>query len=142
MTQLIPMQVDENTIIYIEITETNSPHISKPLTSATEEEQLQGKSLSQTVSNLRQRFSSQNQTTETIVNSFNAIENTIRAYTNYTLNAFKKGVSANVDKVTLEFGITLGGEMGVPYVTKGTAESSLKITVECSFPEQKENQSL
>jgi len=42
--------------------------------------------------------------------------------------------TANVDKVTLEFGIKVAGEMGVPYVTKGTAESNLKITVECSFP--------
>ncbi|HEY9605328.1 MAG TPA: CU044_2847 family protein [Allocoleopsis sp.] len=47
---------------------------------------------------------------------------------------------ANVDKVTLEFGIELGGEAGVPYVTKGTAKSNLKITVECSFPENTEQQ--
>ncbi|MCX7595121.1 MAG: hypothetical protein N2235_15450 [Fischerella sp.] len=44
----------------------------------------------------------------------------------------------NVDKVTLEeFGIELGGEAGIPYVTKGTAKSNLKITAECSFPENK-----
>lgn len=48
---------------------------------------------------------------------------------------------ANVDKVTLEFGIELGGEAGVPYVTKGTAKSNLKITVECSFPKETEQQS-
>jgi len=63
----------------------------------------------------------------------------IHAYTVYTLNAFKKVAIANVDKVTLEFGIELGGEAGVPYVTKGTAKSNLKITVECSFPEQTES---
>lgn len=66
--------------------------------------------------------------------SFQAIEVTIRAYTAYTLNAFKQMAIANVDKVTLEFGIKVAGEAGVPYVTKGTAESNLKITVECSFP--------
>lgn len=66
--------------------------------------------------------------------SFQAIEGTIRAYTTYTLNAFKQVAIANVDKVTLEFGIEIGGEAGVPYVTKGTAKSNLKITVECSFP--------
>jgi len=54
------------------------------------------------------------------------------------LSAFKKVAIANVDKVTLEFGIELGGEAGVPYVTKGTAKSNLKITVECSFPEKTE----
>jgi hypothetical protein len=36
--------------------------------------------------------------------------------------------------IHIEFGIEVGGEAGVPYVTKGTAKSNLKITVECSFP--------
>jgi hypothetical protein len=36
----------------------------------------------------------------------------------------------------LEFGVELGGEAGVPYVTKGTAKSNMKITVECSFPKE------
>ncbi len=70
--------------------------------------------------------------------SFNAIQSTIYTYTALTLNAFKKVAIANVDKVTLEFGIELGGEAGVPYVTKGTAKSNLKITVECSFPDKTE----
>jgi len=74
-----------------------------------------------------------------IAQNFQDIQKTIRAYTLYTLNAFKKVAIANVDKVTLEFGIELGGEAGVPYVTKGTAKSNLKITVECSFPEQTES---
>ncbi|MEO0884913.1 MAG: CU044_2847 family protein, partial [Cyanobacteria bacterium J06648_10] len=69
--------------------------------------------------------------------SFKAIEGTIRTYTNQTLNAFKGMTDGNVDKVTLQFGIRIAGEAGVPYVTKGTAESNLSITVECSF---KENQ--
>jgi SRSO17 transposase len=30
----------------------------------------------------------------------------------------------------------VGGKAGIPYVTEGSAESHLKITVECSFPEQ------
>jgi hypothetical protein len=66
--------------------------------------------------------------------NFHAMQATIQAYTNYTLEAFKHLAGANVDKVTLEFGIKIAGEAGVPYVTKGTAESNLKVTVECSFP--------
>jgi hypothetical protein len=65
--------------------------------------------------------------------SFKAIEGTIRTYTTYTMNAFKDLATANVESVTLEFGLKVGGEAGVPYVTKGTAESNLKITVHCSF---------
>jgi hypothetical protein len=68
--------------------------------------------------------------------SFAAIQSTIYTYTALTLNAFKKVAIANVDKVTLEFGIEVGGEAGVPYVTKGTAKSNLKIKVECSFDEK------
>ena len=135
MTQLQPIQIDENTIIYIEATESINVPSEAPVIEEGEEE-LQPKSISKTVNNLRQRFNSQTENTqENIVKSFNAVETTIKSYTNYALNAFKQGVNANVDKVTLEFGITIGGEIGVPYVTKGTAESSLKITVECSFPD-------
>jgi hypothetical protein len=65
--------------------------------------------------------------------SFKAIDGTIRTYTTYTMNAFKDMATANVESVTLEFGLKVGGEAGVPYVTKGTAESNLKITVHCSF---------
>ncbi len=73
---------------------------------------------------------------EQIVQNFQAIEGTIRAYTNYTLNAFKNIASGNINKVTLEFGIKVGGKAGIPYVTEGSVGSHLKITVECSFPEQ------
>ena len=39
-------------------------------------------------------------------------------------------------KVTLEIEVKVAGEAGVPYVTKGTADANLKITVECSFPKE------
>ncbi|MBD2115099.1 CU044_2847 family protein [Nodosilinea sp. FACHB-141] len=37
------------------------------------------------------------------------------------------------DKMTLECGVKVAGEARVPYLTKGTADANLKITVECSF---------
>jgi hypothetical protein len=33
------------------------------------------------------------------------------------------------DEVSVEFGVKLGGEAGVPFVAKGTAEASLSITL-------------
>ena len=136
MTQLQPIQIDENTIIYIEATPKINTASEAPVIEEGEEE-LQPKNLTKTVKNLRDRINSQTENTqENIVKTFNAVETTIKSYTNYALNAFKEGVNANVDKVTLEFGIMISGEMGIPYVTKGTAESSLKITVECSFPDK------
>ncbi|MEA5570682.1 CU044_2847 family protein [Calothrix sp. UHCC 0171] len=127
MTQLTPIQIDENTIIYIEASE--DVNISPVATEEEEEEALDEKGMSPEA--VRKQM----------VQNFQAIQGTIRAYTVYSLNAFKQMPvsNANVDKVTLEFGIELGGEAGVPYVTKGTAKSNMKITVECSFPKEKEN---
>jgi hypothetical protein len=128
MTKLTPIILEDNTVIYIETTENVEAPPVKPKEPAEEEEERT------TDYNLNPA-----QLQQQIAQNFQDIQKTIRAYTLYTLNAFKKVAIANVDKVTLEFGIELGGEAGVPYVTKGTAKSNLKITVECSFPEQTES---
>jgi len=122
MTELAPIQLEDGTIIYIEAT----AGVNAPVVDAgadTGERPLVSKGA---VRGLQKRT----------LQSFQAVEGTIRAYTHYALGAFKQVAIANIDKVTLEFGIKVGGEAGIPYVTKGTAESNLKITVECSFPEQ------
>jgi len=131
MTEITQIQMDDGTIIWIEATEDVKPTPNK-VTEATEEEEEEG------LSGKGESNSSALQ--KQAVKNFQAIQSTIRAYTNYTLNAFKQVAIANVDKVTLEFGIKIGGETGIPYVTKGTAESNLKITVECSFPKKPENE--
>lgn len=127
MTQLTPIQLEDGTIIYIEATNNvDTPPVITEVSPEGEEEALIDKGWDANVAQKQ------------IVQNFQAIEGTIRAYTVHTLNAFKKIPVANIDKVTLEFGIKVGGEAGVPYITKGTAESNLKITVECSFPDQLE----
>lgn len=127
MSQLIPVRLDDATIIYIEATEdVNFPLVTEEQSADEEEEIISDKAGKTTDIQVQ------------MLQNFQAVQGTIRAYTVYTLNAFKKVAIANVDKVTLEFGIELGGEAGVPYVTKGTAKSNLKITVECSFPKTTE----
>jgi Trypsin-co-occurring domain 1 len=121
MTQLTPIQMDDGTVLYIEATE-DANTVSAIGIVVEEEEALTERGFG---TDARQKL---------VIQSFQAIEGTIRAYTTYTLNAFKQMAIANVDKVTLEFGIKVGAEACVPYITKGTAESNLKITVECSFP--------
>ena len=125
MTKLTPIQLDDNTVIFIESTEdaTAPPVI---LQQPNEEEE----------SRVTRGLPSANDTQMQAIQSFQAIEGTIRAYTTYTLNAFKSLAVANIDKVTLKFGIEIGGEAGIPYITKGTAKSNLNIEVECSFPNQ------
>lgn len=122
MTKLAPIELEDGTVIYIEATE----NVDVPPVSTEE--------------SLGEKGGFSDDLQKQAIQSFQKIQTTIHAYTVYTLNAFKKVAIANVDKVTLEFGIELGGEAGVPYVTKGTAKSNLKITVECSFPEDTQNQ--
>ena len=122
MAKLTPIELEDGTVVYIEssedvdVTETTAPYRDDDEDDEEETLTTRGGGM------------------DTAIQKFKSIEGTIRAYTSHTLNAFKEVAAANVDKVTLEFGVKVGGEAGIPYVTKGTAESNLKITVECSFP--------
>ncbi|MEO0837448.1 MAG: CU044_2847 family protein [Cyanobacteria bacterium J06643_5] len=128
MTKLTPIKLDDDTIIYIESNEdVDVPPADSEVPGEDEEEGLDDKGISP--EKLRKQ----------LIQHAQIIESTIRAYTIIGLNAFKKRAIPNVDKVTLEFGIELGGEAGIPYVTKGTAKSNLKVTVECSLPKQPDN---
>ena len=118
MTQLAPLTLDDGTVIYIEAAD-DIDALSLVVPTPPEETTRTSKGAS-----------------EQVIRHFQAMQGTIRAYTHYTLNAFKQVGAANVDKVTLEFGVKVAGEAGVPYVTKGTADANLKITVECSFPKE------
>ncbi len=78
-----------------------------------------------------------NRTVETqMAQSFKLIESTIKTYTKHTLNAFKDAALADVEKVTLEFGLNVSGSGGVPYVAAGTMGCNIKVTVECTFPKR------
>jgi hypothetical protein len=132
MTQLAPIELEDGTIIYMEVRE--EVQIAPRESTETEaERELTRDEMGKGGKGVGNRGVSPQ---EQIVQNFQAIEGTIRAYTNYTLNAFKNITSGNINKVTLEFGIKVGGKAGIPYVTEGSVGSHLKITVECSFPEQ------
>lgn len=119
--KLIPIRLDENTVIYIEATESvDAPDQVVIISGDDEEESAASKGIK-----------------EDAQKHFQDLQSTILTYTSYTLAAFKKVAVANIDKVTLEFGVEIGGEVGIPYITKGTAKSNLKIQVECSFADDK-----
>jgi Trypsin-co-occurring domain 1 len=126
MTQLLPFRLDNDTIIYIEATEdVIAPEVSieSPADDGEDEPEVPLDGKGESVEEVHKKM----------VQNFKAVEHTIRAYTVYTLAAFKKIAIADISKVTLEFGLEVGGEAGIPYVTKGTAKSNLKVTVECTF---------
>lgn len=147
MAQLVPIQLEDGTEIYIEATE----DVAVPPTAGVDgepEEEVRGGQKgwggggsSRGVTGFPSGGGSAAIPLEGVAiaaQSFKAIESTIRTYTTHTLSAFKDMSQGNVDKVTLQFGIRVGGEAGVPYVTKGTAESNLSITVECSFDKKEQ----
>jgi Trypsin-co-occurring domain 1 len=130
MTKLTPIELDDHTIIFIESTEDAiAPPIKRQPSEESDEEESPV---------TRGALSSEEVQRQTI-QSFQAIERTIRAYTSYSLSAFKNLAIADIDKVTLRFGIEIGGEAGIPYITKGTAKSNLNIEVECSFPKRSDS---
>ncbi|MBU6228420.1 MAG: hypothetical protein KGQ93_01835 [Cyanobacteria bacterium REEB459] len=125
MAQLIPIVLEDGTEIYIEATENVGPATATLSRDGGGETTRTTKGLGWDTTQPGMAGASPR--------GLQGMEGTIRAYTRYTLNAFKDMTVAHVDKVTLEFGLKVSGEAGIPYVTKGTAESNLKITVECSF---------
>ena len=135
MARLVPIQLEDGTEIYIEATEDVELAPTAPAYPAEEEEVTRSGQKGWGGGGDR-GFGSVpggGDAAAIATQSFRAIEGTIRTYTKHTLSAFKDMADANIDKVTLEFGIRVSGEAGVPYVTKGAAESNLNITVECSF---------
>ncbi len=62
------------------------------------------------------------------------IHGTIRAYTWYVIGAFKNLSDVEVEEINLKFGMKIGGEVGIPIFTKGTAESNFEVSVKCKFP--------
>lgn len=61
----------------------------------------------------------------------------IRFYAMNAVSAFKDFGAAEVEEVTLKFGLKMGGKAGIPYVTEGSTESNLEIQVKCKFPSVK-----
>ena len=111
MTQLAPITLDDGTIIYIEAADRNDV----PAPSSESGRVAKGSASS------------------VIQQQLPTVRNTITQYTRYVLNAFQELGSGNVDKVNLEFGLKIAGSAGIPYITEGSAEANLQITVECSF---------
>lgn len=75
-----------------------------------------------------------NDATQQVTQNAQALETTIRAYTGYTLKAFRDLAIAEVSEVTLKFGINVDVQTGLPYIANGKAGCNTEITVKCIFP--------
>lgn len=122
MGQLTPITLEDGTIIYIESIENASSASSVVIPSnPTEDENPKRGGVF---------IDPQKQLPQT----FQAIEGTIRAYTTYTLRAFKNIAIAEVSEVTLKFGVNISSEAGVPYIANAKGGCNMEITVKCVFP--------
>src|SRR5919202_4747765 len=76
---------------------------------------------------------------DAVIVQIQEIHKKIRGYTKLALGAFKNFSEAEVEEVTIKFGIKLGGKTGIPFVTEGSAESNFEIEVKCKFPKTQNN---
>ena len=124
MAQLIPIELEDGTVIHIQAVEEVS---SSPSGSVIPSSNVQG------TEPKRGLFTTDDKPG---TKSFDPIEKIIRAYTTHLLNSFKNLATAEVSEVTLEFGINVGGMTGIPYIATGSSECNVKIAVKCVFPKK------
>lgn len=134
MKKLQPIRLDDQTVIYVEAMEDlEVPEAPGAIADSEEEEEV-----SMTPKGIFPTMPSRGEAIAAIP----TIDSTIRQYTRYTLNALKSAFQevglAEVKKITLEFGVSISGVGGVPYIATGTAGCSLKVSVECAFPSLEE----
>lgn len=69
------------------------------------------------------------------------VQETLRGFVDGSVAALREA-EGDIERVTLEFGVSLGGEVGVPFVTKGGTDGTLKVTVQCNLARQHKRFSL
>ena len=124
MGQLTPIILEDGTTIYIEAIESTSPvsDLVIPVNPIETDNPKRGGIFPDQQQQLPQ--------------TFQAIESTIRAYTTYTLRAFKNVAIAEVSEVTLKFGVNISSEAGIPYIANAKGGCNMEITVKCEFPKK------
>jgi hypothetical protein len=124
MSKLQEIQLDDGSVVYVEVSESLNLPGTIGNGAAPEGGQRVGKG------------GLMPNPTVQVTKSFRAIEDTIKTYTKHTLNAFQDAAFSDVKKVTLEFGVNVSGMGGLPYIAAGTAGCNIKVSVECVFPER------
>ena len=130
MADLVPLTLDDGTTIYLRSQEEN---VTVPVA----ETPVEGGRTSKGPT----RSGGTSGTVRGVVpeQSVASLKATIQGYTRHIMSAVEGGPvtplgKGQVDKVTLEFGVTVEGKAGIPYITEASAAGSLKVTVECKWP--------
>lgn len=68
--------------------------------------------------------------TEDILIRMQEVQEQIKIYAKFALGAFVKLAEAEVEEITLKFGVKLNGKAGAIF-TEGSAEGSMEVQVKC-----------
>lgn len=60
------------------------------------------------------------------------VQETLRGFVEGSVAALRD-VDADIERVSFEFGVSLGGEAGLPFITGGRTDGTLKVTVQCNL---------
>jgi hypothetical protein len=71
--------------------------------------------------------------TEEVLLKMAEVQSQIQAYANFAIGAFQHLGGAEVEEMSIKFGIKFGGKTGIIF-TEGSAEGSMEISVKCKFP--------
>ncbi len=71
--------------------------------------------------------------TDDVLLKMGEIQEKIQTYANFAIGAFQHLGSAEVEEITLKFGIKLGGKTGIIF-TEGSAEGTMEVSVKCKYP--------
>lgn len=127
MSKLVPIQLDNGALLYIEAQDDAETPSLAPVPVAPEgEEQSRG----------GQKGLPTRKPPVDMAQSMQLVQNTIRTYASYCMDSFQNLGNASLSEVTLEFGINLSADAGIPYIASGKAQSNLKITVKCTYPKE------
>jgi len=131
MGKLKPIELGDGSIVYLEASgELDVSEVAVNLDGYDEEDEEEitrtAKSPSVAAARMATRLKMRGQSMDAL----------IRNYTTNTLRAFRNVAFAEVEKVSLEFGVTVDVETGIPYIASGTASCNIKVQVECKFPDR------
>lgn len=127
MSTLVPVHLEDGMVLYIEAQEDTTPTAVAPSPQLETGEQTRGG---------QKGLPSFQPPRLNPAQSMQMVQSTIRTYAYYCMTAFKNFGVANVDEVTLEFGVNLSADAGIPYIASGKAQSNLKITVKCTYAKE------
>lgn len=68
---------------------------------------------------------------------FDSLAETLRGFAQCTIAALgdlERDRAGQIDQVRIQFGVSLGGESGVPFVTAGATPSALQVTIQWRPP--------